>query len=465
MSNLRQSIDYALDNECRDLIVQSRTKMLLRQPFFGQLIMKLNIVNADRWCETVATDGENFYYNCNFVKSMFKEPMGLKRLDYMFGHIILHICFEHIHRGFDKNAEIWDLATDIVVNNTLNECKNMGSKPDFITRFDSSLETYSAEEIYDMLIKKNPPPPQNNQGQGQGQGKGQGNNQYDKQGSQTDEHLRRNPKEDPNAPNDPRYDGQEGDGRGDMTEGPNGTESHSRPYLMSEAERKQFQQQMRGRMAQAAQNAMRNPNRGDMPAGLARMIDEFADPVMPWNEILSVEISDLVSDEPTYARFDRKSDIYSCIVTPGFEEDEQIDVHVVMDMSGSIGQEEIEIFMGEVKSIMEGIPNWTLTAMCFDTEVYNVQTFTSANGDQEKILEYVPQGGGGTTVGSVFEYWKKNRIVPTQAVIFTDGYVESDWGGSPDYCPVFWLIKGNKQAQPLYGRFAYYEDYAHASKK
>jgi len=51
--------DPAIDARAREKIVTARIGLLLKAPFFGQLTSRLELVNADAWCPTAATDGKN----------------------------------------------------------------------------------------------------------------------------------------------------------------------------------------------------------------------------------------------------------------------------------------------------------------------------------------------------------------------------------------------------------------------
>ena len=42
-------------------IVQSRVRLLLNHPFFGNLATRLIIKDASDWCPTAATDGRHLY--------------------------------------------------------------------------------------------------------------------------------------------------------------------------------------------------------------------------------------------------------------------------------------------------------------------------------------------------------------------------------------------------------------------
>jgi len=111
--------------------------------------------------------------------------------------------------------------------------------------------------------------------------------------------------------------------------------------------------------------------------------------------------------------------------------------------------------MSEVKGIMEEYGQFRVTVACFDTAVYNVQTFTDDNIDE--IDTYELKGGGGTDFDCVFNYLKEEAIDPKRLVMFTDGYPWDSWG-DPNYCDTVFIIHGDKNPNPPFGTWALYED-------
>jgi len=142
-------------------------------------------------------------------------------------------------------------------------------------------------------------------------------------------------------------------------------------------------------------------------------------------------------------------------ILPGMDNDEYVDIFCALDMSGSIGSEQGRDFMSEVKGIMEEYGQFRVTICCFDTQVYNVQTFTDDNIDA--IDEYEIKGGGGTDFDCVFDYLKAEAIDPKRLVMFTDGYPFDSWG-DPNYCDTVFIIHGDKNPNPPFGTWAIYED-------
>ena len=93
------------ESEVREQLVTARVGLLLKSSFFGNLATRLKLVNADEWCSTAATDGRNFYYNSRFVKML--RP---KELEFLFGHEVLHVVYDHFGRRMSRDAQLWNVA-------------------------------------------------------------------------------------------------------------------------------------------------------------------------------------------------------------------------------------------------------------------------------------------------------------------------------------------------------------------
>ena len=106
--------------------------------------------------------------------------------------------------------------------------------------------------------------------------------------------------------------------------------------------------------------------------------------------------------------------------------------------------------------MMTMFSGYRINVACFDTEVYNPQTFTSENLDT--IEGYEPQGGGGTSFECIFDFLKEENRVPKRLIVFTDGYPCGSWGDS-EYCDTTWVIHGSNDIIPPWGTWAYYDDH------
>ena len=142
-----------MSKTAEERITQSRVRLLLTKPFFGQLAVRLKIEDASSYLPTAATDGRRFMFNRKFVDSLNDEM-----LDFLVGHEVLHCVFDHMQARGDRKPQLYNAAADYNINMTLVE-QNIG-KP--ITEdkleggkicLDWKYQGWNSYEIYDDLLK------------------------------------------------------------------------------------------------------------------------------------------------------------------------------------------------------------------------------------------------------------------------------------------------------------------------
>jgi predicted metal-dependent peptidase len=407
--NLIGPTDAKVDHLARERLVTARIGLLLRHSFFGNLATRLQLINADEWCGTAATDGKRFYYNSRFI--MMLKP---KEVEFLVGHEVLHVVYDHMGRRGTRDPQLWNVADDYAVNADLKRHK-VG---EFITTvpclYETKYDGMSAEAIYDDLYDK--------------ADKISLDDLVDKM---LDDHI----------------DGDDGDGDGEGEEG----EGRGKRPKMSKEEREQVRQEMKQAILAAAQSA----EGGTIPKGVERLIKHATNPVMPWRELIQSNLTSAIRNDYSWTRPNRKG-WHMDAVMPGMTPGEEIDVTIAIDMSGSISTKQGQAFLAEVAGMMDAFDGYKLHVFCFDTEVYNPQDFTSENMDT--VDEYELQGGGGTDFDSIFEYLKSEAIEPKRLIVFTDGYPCGSWGDS-NYCDTTWVIHGDPDPNPPFGTFAIYNDH------
>jgi len=366
-------------------ITQSRVRLLLTKPFFGQLAVRLKIEDASDYIPTAATDGRRFMFNREFVNSLTDEM-----LDFLVGHEVLHCVFDHMQARGDRKPQLYNAAADYNINMTLVE-QNIG-KP--ITEdklqggkicLDWKYSGKNSYEIYDDLLK----------------------NQEDAKGM--DVHMNE------------IEPGEDGEGEGQNVE-------------MSEEEKKMLADEIKQATIQAAQAAGEG-----VPDSIKRMISELVAPKMDWREILRTQLESSIKSDFTFMRPSKRS---GEVIFPGMNKDEQLDIAVALDTSGSISPVMLRDFLSEVQGIMDQYQSYKVHVFQFDTGVYGADTFTSDDG--RSMNEYELKGGGGTDFDVVFNYMEEYSIEPDQLVMFTDGYPWGSWGNA-DYCDTLFVIHGDKQ--------------------
>ena len=93
-----------------EALTVARIAMLIRQPFFGTLAMKLQLVEVDeetaKRMTTAAVDGRRLWYNPAFIETLSKEE-----LMFLVSHEVLHCVFHHLGRRGARDPKIFNMAS------------------------------------------------------------------------------------------------------------------------------------------------------------------------------------------------------------------------------------------------------------------------------------------------------------------------------------------------------------------
>lgn len=369
-------------------ITQSRVRLLLNKPFFGQLATRLRLEDATDYIPTAATDGRRFLFNRAFV-----DKLTDAELDFLVGHEVLHCVFDHMEARGDRHPRLYNAAADFNINMTLmkqsvgdpiGEDKLDGGKMCLDWKYDG----WNSYEIYDDLYK----------------------NAKDAEGM--DVHLEIS-------------DGDPGD-----------EEGKGYSVQMSEEEKKALADEIKQATIQAAQAAGQ-----DVPDSIKRMINDLVAPKMDWRDVLRTNMESSLKSDFTWMRPSKRS---GEVIFPGMNKDEVLKAFIALDLSGSISHELAREMLSEVQGIMEQYADYEIHVCCFDTKIYNYDVFTSDDG--RSIMEYETHGGGGTDFDVVFKFLEGEAIEPDQLVMFTDGYPWGSWGNA-DYCDTLFVIHGDPKGR------------------
>lgn len=348
---------------------------------------------------TAYTDGVNKRYGRKFLQEMCKDDREVAGLVL---HENLHISLRHLLHNidlFNEDRRLANMAADYVVNDIIMSIKdtNLVKLPEGGC-YDPKYHNMSMREVYRLLKQEQE---ESGGGGGQDESEGGGGGGY-----QFDEH----------------------DTGGNMT-----------PEQAKE---------MEGRIDRALREGALLAGR--LGIDLPRHITEILKPKVDWREVLRefVASSTKGKDEYTWRRFNRRllpNDIYM----PTVENETIGEVVVAIDTSGSIGQEQINEFAGELVSICESVSPEAVRVLWWDTRVHGEQMFTDNYSAIGEMLK--PLGGGGTEVGCVAKYLNKQKIKAECVIVFTDGYVENDvkWDIS---VPTLWMITDAHNWTPPTGK-------------
>lgn len=399
-----------MSTDVKNRLTKARVKLLFKHPFFGQLALRLPFkdVTDEGWCSTAATNYKYIFYNRDFIQKLDDDEVV-----FLVAHELGHCIFEHFIRRGDRDPSLWNMAGDYVINLMLKKNgigRVVTSVPCLI---DDKYEGYTTEQVYDDLYQNN-----------------------SEHKDTLDVHIEMNSDENGNGNNS------QSSGNGDE-EGKGG-----KPTINPE-DAKKIENDIRQAVLQAAASC----DAGSLPAEVQRIINELTESKMNWKELIRSSVESSVKSDYSWMRPSRKNWHISSIL-PGMTPDEEINICIGIDTSGSISQKTLTDFMSEVNGIMEQFENYTIHIWQFDTNVYGYETFT--HDDDKDIREYNIKGGGGTDFEANWEFMKNNEIEPDQFIMFTDMMPWNSWG-DPNYCDTIFVAHSTKTIEAPFGRTVYYE--------
>lgn len=390
-------------------LAAARTRLIMERPFLGSLVMHLPLKAAPEWCKTTATDAKAFYFNPGFI-----DNLNLAQTQFVLAHEAMHCAMGHDHRRNGRIKRRWDVACEHAVNLVLIED---GMKPPLHGILaDQNYLTLSAEEIYPMIPDDTP------------------EESFDEHlfdsdndtGSSPDENQRQ---DNPEA-GESGGQGREGQSEAEEREG-SGGQASQKPDPLSQAEREELSEQWKNRLAAAAQAARQA---GKLSQSMMRWVDDLLAPSLPWRALLARFFAVNQRDDYSWRRPSRRE---GDALLPRLSS-EGLDVVAAIDTSGSISDEELRAFVGELDAL-KGQVRAKVTLLACDNHVAENAPWEFEPWDTMQLPSGL-EGGGGTDFRPVFDWVETENRSPNLLVYFTDA--EGDFPKQPPGYPVIWLVKG-----------------------
>lgn len=377
-------------SEALQRISKARTMLILDHPFFGSLSLRLKITHDESKTKDMATDGRHLYYSEKYVDGLEDaELLG------MLAHLVMHPAMQHHTRRGNREDKKWQKACDYAINTPLIEA---GFKLPLNVPVDPRHSGKSAESIYTVLQEEEPP--QN--GGGGGSGSGGGNDQQQPSGGQGD-----------------------GDGDGD------GQGEGNAPGQVLDAEdpaTDNAEWQMAVKQAAQAAQMM-----GNMPADLARLVQEANRPRYDWRSLLLRFAQDQCKSDYSWKTPNRRY-IQQGIYLPEINDTQMGDMIIAIDSSGSIDDKTMAKFLGAIEGVAEQVKPRSIQVVICDARVHKVHTF-----QRDEPIEGVELiGGGGTDFCPVFDLIEENDEKPACVMYLTDGY--GRFPDEPCQSPTLWVM-------------------------
>lgn len=430
----------------QEKIYQARGNFLMRQPFFGIMALNLEHIDSSNWLLTAATDGKRFYYNVGFF--LLLEPAEIQ---FVYGHEILHIAYDHFGRSiattsdldhyvgndmtFDDKmklqAELANIAADFCVNRDLKNYQIGTIIREEIIKlyYDKKYDDLTMEEVYKLLLKDP------NAG---------------KNGSTLDDHSVCNGAGG-EAGNEKRIADPDGEGKSDK-----GGEWAPKP--MTPEEREEVMRDFKDRMINAYDQQKEheiarkeaNQDVSYLPAELERLIERMRRPEINWRQYIKKRITSLFRESDDWSKPSRRS-FDGDFIMPGQRQVEKVDIHIAIDCSGSIGQDEMADFLSEISGITQQFKHdFTIRVWTFDGIVYEKSFKEYTPRNIRDLPKYEFFGGGGTSFLANWAFMRQKRIKPKLFIMFTDGYTGDDFG-IPGFCNTIYVVNTEVVVPPEFG--------------
>jgi len=413
------------ENGLERKLTRARTQLLLNQPFFGTLCLRLKLVSGT--VPTMATDGKHIVYSPDFVSSL--QP---SELEAVLAHEVLHCALGHHCRRGQRDPRLWNEAADFAINPLL--VANGFTLPAGAL-IDPAYDNLSAEEIYARLQRNSSggssAPAEIPRPSAAGDGS---ENAEQRQGTSSapggSDHRKPSQSPESEEVNREISNSHRPGGFGEVLDA---TDEAGCPASDAENSRQQHAWSI------AADQAIRSAKAcGHEPANIDRPLAESRESKQDWRAILRDFIAARMPSDYRWNPPNRRY-VASGLYLPSVERSGLGTIVIAVDTSGSIGEEELEQFAGEISAISDEAQPEKIHVVYCDAAVQPAQEF----GPSETV-QLEPKGGGGTDFRPVFQWVEENRIDAVCLVYLTDLCCHS-YPDPPDY-PVLWVTESRRTA-------------------
>lgn len=378
-------------------------------PLLGALASSFAIIENFHYCQqndihiaAIDVDVREIYANptCDYTEEQWK---------FILAHEYLHAGLQHKERCQGRDHYLWNVACDFVINGWLHEIQ-IGEMPPEGLLYDESLKGYSAETIYDMILKD----------------------------------MRKYSK----------LDTFRGYGKGDIMDG------SGRKGAFGSGDSTSLDDFCRNALQQGLEYHVTH-GRGYVPAGLVEEIRALAMPPIPWDVGLAKWFDIFfapLEKHRTYARPSRRQSSTPDIPRPSYAPFD-IPEHsrtfgVVVDTSGSMNAKQIGMALGSIASYATAKEVPLARVVFCDAYAYDAGYLAP-----EDIAGRVNvKGRGGTILQPGVDLLVNAKDFPKDGpiLIITDGEIEDHMNITHEHA--FLLPKGNRLPFKAKGPVFYFKE-------
>ena len=415
-------------------MIKARAKLMKGNVGMATMLLKLTLIEDNERCQTMATDGINIYWNDEFVKSITDDE-----IQSVLVHEASHVIWEHPLRKGKRIHELWNIATDYVINSWI--AYDLGMVLPEGGLLDRQYHRQSAEQVYRTLSN-------DDEALDDALEQLESNSNDDDSDSQ-------NGDSDSDSDSDNSDSDATGNGQGKSLEEkladvklPSGEvwmPTNDEGKELSPSEMAELQEELQRTILMADKLESIGSN-GD--SSLRGAVQKLNETYVDWVDVLRDLLQSAISTNPTWTRLNKRHSWRGINLPSKDKEPQGGEIVVAVDTSMSMTQDELNIFATETQSLAEecGI-NKIRVCYCDTTVVKN------SNGDwwdeydlDCEELDFQLRGGGGTRFDppfNLFNEYTEDTDEVLAFIYFTDGFGSCSAEVEPSV-PVIWALTGGE---------------------
>ncbi len=346
------------ENMFEHKISQAKAKLLVDYPYFGTLASKLELViNED--IEAFKSNGKILEYSSDFL-----ESAEVSEIEFILANGAMHISLAHENRKNGRSGWLWQMATDMAINDMLVE---NGLDMPFGAQYRVRFKGMYAEEIYAEL---------------------------------KDDILRDD--------EDLEYDA---DDSNDVQNLDQTQDDEKRDIESKEFESELLQEQLNAEEARSLLKA--EFQKGDAPHSIERFFKLDFVGKIDWRDELKSALDRYFRDDYTLLPPNKKFLSYGIYLPSTVSQTFRL--VVAIDSSGSVDEKLLSDFLSEVNFLMSMISHYQIELIVCDEKIQSHKTFYSGES-----LEVDIKGGAGTDFRAVFTFIESKFDDVKLLLYFTD---------------------------------------------
>lgn len=394
-------------------VQRARTQLAMMEPFFSTILFRHEMIETDLVSFAAVTPRGQILYN-----PKCEDSLTVEQVVFLLAHEVLHIVYDHAGRQNGRDHQIWNIASDMVINETL-LALGIGRFIEGGMRY-STAEDMTSEHVYDLISKEEPYKSLS----------GYGDKQKEKKKSRSSGSS--------GLPDNLRDLVPEQGKAGDND--PLGEASKKFGKAMTDDEKRIYDATVKQEIAQATVAAkMQTRQMGNGMGNFLRQMEALVQPpALPWYEQLERFMTHFISQGNSWKRPNKR---FSHAYLPTTDKLPAMGGVVIgIDTSGSISSKELGAFAKHINDLIEDCrPEKVFVVYC-DSEINRVDEYPIG-----ETPEFYMVGGGGTDMTRICQWVRESCDEEVDAcVIFTDG-----WTPYPSKAemvvPTKWVLTSDRQ--------------------